>query len=172
MAAIARRSLFWDDFHTMRKEMSMNETERAVINSMTAVQGELPNRVGGHDLRRVSLESISVLQLVGSPFAPVFNAALNGETVPPVKADAVALAVFAWVHSAPADDVLHTALECTADYNAPAVEAAMRWIRGWTVEEVGAVVEAAMQDAKAVEAANFDMAAPSLGGASGGKKKR
>lgn len=142
----------------------MNSTERELSNSLTALQGEQPSAVGEQKVRRVSIESVSVLQLVGSPFAPIFNAALNGETVEqsPV-ATAVDIAVFAWAHSAPADDVLHTALTCAPGYAAPAVEAAMRWIREWRMEDVAKVVQLAMREAQAVAAANFDMAAPSYG---------
>lgn len=137
---------------------------------MTALQGEHPSRVGEQEMRRVSLESVSVLQMVGSPFAPVFNAALNGEAVTQPKATAVDIAVFAWAHSAPADEVLHTALQCAPDYSAPAMESAMKWVRGWSMEEVAAVLEYAMRDAQAVMAANFDAAAPNYGSAGGVKK--
>lgn len=121
-------------------------------------------------MRRVSLESISVLQMVGSPFAPVFNAALNGEKIDTPEVAAVDIAVFVWAHSAPEDDVLGVALQCAPDYVTPALRAAMRHVRGWSSEEVAAVVEYAMRDARAVSAANFDMAAPDYG-TGGGKKK-
>ena len=39
----------------------MNDTERNVHNAMTALQGEQPSRVGKQNMRRVNLESISVL---------------------------------------------------------------------------------------------------------------
>lgn len=145
--------------------MKMNEQERNMHNNITALQGEQPSKLGKQQMRRVSLESVSVLQMVGSPFAPVFNAALNGEEVQAApKTTAVDIAVFAWAHSAPADEVLHTALTCTPDFTAPAVEAAMRHLRDWSMEEVAAVMEYAMRDASAVSAANFDMAAPSMAG--------
>lgn len=136
---------------------------------MTALQGERPHRVGERNVRRVSLESISVLQMVGSPFAPVFNAALNGETMAMPAVSAVDIAVFAWAHSAPEDDVLGVALQCAPDYATPAVRAAMQYIRGWETGEVATVVEHAMMDARAVAAATFDLAAPDYG--MGGKKK-
>lgn len=148
----------------------MNETEREMHNHMTALQGENAGRVGEQIMRRVSLESVSVLQMVGSPFAPVFNAALNGETVTAPEVSAVDIAVFAWVHSAPEDDVLGVALQCAPDYATPAIRAAMQYIRGWSMEEVAAVVEFAMRDARAVAAATFDLAAPDYG-TPGGKKK-
>ena len=142
----------------------MEETQRDVNNLVTALQGERPHRVGKHDMRRVSLESVGVLQLVGSPFAPVFNAALNGEKVGEAPtATAVDIAVFTWAHSAPADEVLQVALTCAPGYAAPAVDAAMRYIREWSMEEVGAVLQYAMRDAVATSAANFDMAAPDYG---------
>ena len=137
---------------------------------MTALQGEHPTRVGERSMRRVSLESISVLQMVGSPFAPCFNAALNGETISQPQVSAVDVAVFAWAHSAPEDDVLGVALQCAPDYATPAVRAAMQYVRGWSADEVAAVVEYAMRDARAVAAANFDMEAPDYG-TGGGKKK-
>lgn len=148
----------------------MNEIERTVQNSMTALQGEQESRLGQQSMRRVSLESIGVMQMVGSPFAPVFNAALNGETIEPPTTTAVDIAVFAWAHSAPPDEVLQVALQCAPDYALPATRAAMQYVRGWSMEEVGAVVEYAMRDAQAVVAANFDMASPDYGVA-GGKKK-
>ena len=142
----------------------MNETERAIHNNMTALQGENAHKFGNVAMRRVSLESVSILQLVGSPFAPVFNAALNGETLEDVpKFTAVDIAVFAWAHSAPPDEVLEVALTCAPGYASPAVQAAMQYVRPWSMEEISRVVEYAIQDAKAVEAANFDMAAPEYG---------
>ena len=111
---------------------------------MTALQGEHPHHVGERPMRRVSLESIGVLQMVGSPFAPVFNAALNGESIATPDVSAVDIAVFAWAHSAPEDDVLGVALECAPDFTTPAVRAAMKYVRGWSNEEVAAVVEYAM----------------------------
>lgn len=148
----------------------MNETERDTHNHLTALQGEQPHRIGRQQVRRVNLESISVLQMVGSPFAPVFNAALNGETFQAPATTAVDIAIFAWAHTAPEDDVLGVSLECAPDFTAPAVRAAMKYVRGWSTEEVVAVVEYAMRDARAVSAANFDMAAPDYGTGAGKKK--
>lgn len=148
----------------------MNETERETQNHMTALQGEHPHHVGERPMRRVSLESIGVLQMVGSPFAPVFNAALNGESIATPDVSAVDIAVFAWAHSAPEDDVLGVALECAPDFTTPAVRAAMKYVRGWSNEEVAAVVEYAMRDARAVAAASFDLEAPSYGPGDGKKK--
>lgn len=139
-------------------------------NQMTALQGEQPTMVGKHAMRRVSLESISVLQMVGSPFASVFNAALNGERITAPSVNAMDLTIFAWCHSAPEDDVLQVALQCAPDFANPAIKAAMQYTRGWHVNDVASVVEYAMRDAQAVSAANFDMAAPDYG-APGGKKK-
>jgi hypothetical protein len=147
----------------------MNETEREITNHMTALQGDHPHAVGGQQMRRVSLESVSAMQMVGSPFAPVFNAALNGETIAAPEVSAVDIAVFAWVHSAPEDDVLQVVLQCAPDFAAPAIRAAMKYIRGWSMEEVAKVVEYAMADARAVVAATFDLEAPNYGG--DGKKK-
>lgn len=149
----------------------MNETERTIHNNLTALQGEAPHRLGEVSMRRVSLESVSILQLVGSPFAPVFNAALNGEELAEQpEFTAVDIAVFAWAHSAPPDSVLEVALTCAPGYAAPAVQAAMQHIRGWSMEDVGRVVEFAQRDARAVEAATFDMGAPNYG-ERGAKKK-
>ena len=148
----------------------MNDTERDTHNHMTALQGEQPHRIGRQQVRRVNLESISVLQMVGSPFAPVFNAALNGETFQAPATTAVDIAIFAWAHTAPEDDVLQIALQCTPDYADAAIRAAMRHVRDWSMQEVAAVIEYAMHDAKAVAAANFDMAAPDYGTGAGKKK--
>lgn len=148
----------------------MNETEREIQNHMTALQGEHPNKMGEHTMRRVSLESISAMQMVGSPFAPVFNAALNGETISTPEVSAVDIAIFAWIHSAPEDDVLAVSLQCAPDFTTPATRAAMKHIRGWSMEEVAAVVEYAMRDARAVAAAGFDLAAPDYGHGDGKKK--
>lgn len=142
----------------------MNDTDRTIQNELTALQGENAHRFGNVAMRRVSLESISVLQLVGSPFAPVFNAALNGETLAEQpQYTAVDIAVFAWAHSAPPDAVLEVALTCVPGYATPAVQAAMQYVRAWSMEDISRVVGYAMQDARAVEAANFDMAAPDYG---------
>lgn len=142
----------------------MEQNERDVHNHMTALQGENPHRIGTRAMRRISPESLGVLQLVGSPFAGVFNAALNGEKVTtPPNIQPVDISVFAWVHSAPADEVLETALECAPGFAAPAVKAAMQYVRTWSMDELSRVVQFALSDAAATTAAGYEVAAPDYG---------
>lgn len=144
----------------------MNETERDIANHMTALQGEMEHVVNGCTVRRLSMESLGVLQLIGSPFAAAFSAALNGRTPEPVEPGPVDSVLLAWVHGDDPDRVLEVALECAPGMCEPAVAAALRFIRGWKVEDVAKVIKYAMSDLVGVQAASYDMAAPDMGGGS------
>jgi hypothetical protein len=146
----------------------MDEKQRDITNHMTALQGENEHTVRGYKVRRVSMESLGVLQMVGSPFAGVFSAALAGQEPEPVQPGPLDCAIFAWAHAEDADTVLDVAMDCAPGVAEPAMQAAMRFIRGWSVEEVGAVIRLAKGELDAVQAASYDMAAPEL---AGGKKK-
>lgn len=144
------------------KNMTMEE--RVVLNERTALQGEDASVLrGGREMRRVSAESLAVLQMVGSPFAGAFNAALNGEDAGELIISGIDVNVMAWVHSAPEDEVLHVAQQCVPGIAGPAVEAACRWVRGWSLGEAAEVVKFALGEMSAVRAANFDAKAPELG---------
>lgn len=141
----------------------MNTQERDIANHITALQGEMPHKVKDKTVRRLSMESLGVLQMIGSPFAAAFSAALNGqqpESAQPSSLDAVLLA---WVHAEDEDTVLEVALECAPGVTDPAIAAAMRFIRGWSVAEVAQVIQFALGDLTAVQAASYDMAAPNYG---------
>ncbi len=146
----------------------MEQAERDAVNHMTALQGEVPHRVGEMNVRRLSIETLGVLQLVGSPFAAVFSAALRGQPAAMPEVGAADIAVMAWVHAADAEEVLATALECSPGANAPAMAAALRFARGAGVPSALQVMRCVMSDLDALEASNFDMAAPEL---PGGAKK-
>ena len=149
----------------------MNEQERNAANYMTAVQGEMPVRVGDMLVREANLESLSVLQLVGSPFAAVVNGMLNGKAAAPEgEVSMVDIAIMVWTHGAEAEDVLQVALQCAPGYAAPAVEAALRFVRGRSTEEVKQAMEVLTRGMERIRAASFDAAAPEHG--KGGKKKR
>lgn len=142
----------------------MNDNEREAINHLTALQGEVPHRIGDHHMRRITPESLGILQMVGSPFAVFFSAALNGEKVTNAPAiQPLDINVFAWAHCAPEDEVLAVALECAPGFAAPAHRAALRFIRDWSMDDIARVVEFALSDAAATRAAHFNAAAPSIG---------
>ena len=146
----------------------MNDTQRDIKNHMTALQGENEHTVNGYKVRRLSMESLGVLQMIGSPFAAAFGAALAGqepERVQPGPLDSILLA---WVHAEDADKVLEVAMDCAPGLAEPAVQAAMRFIRGWQVEDVAKVIKLAMGELAAVQAASYDMAAPEYGGKKNG----
>lgn len=147
---------------------TMNETERELTNHMTAMQGEAPKTVNGHNVRRVDIESLSVLQLVGSPFAATFTAALNGAEVPAMATGPLDIAMLTWVHAEDPDTVLRTALQCAPGMAEPAQEAALRFVRGWEVTAMLEVIAYAMDEKKALQASRFNMEAPDFGG--GAKK--
>lgn len=151
----------------------MTEDERNELNYVTAVQGEAPVRMAGHEARHLSMETVAVLDMVDSPVAAPLRAALNGAGggEAPGVMRAYDLAVLAWVFCAPEDDVLGVALMCSPGYNVPAVKAALQYTRGWSVAEVSAVVQHLAAEMKALRAAVFESAAPEVPGDVGGKKK-
>lgn len=150
----------------------MNEVERNEVNHLTALRGEQLGKIGGHDARHLTLETISVLDMCGSPVAVPIRAALNG------TADAGAvrelraydLALLAWAFCAPEDEVLEVALDCTPAYSDPAIKAALKFTRGWQLADFRGVVPHVEAEMKALRAAFFEAAAPDYGGDSSKKK--
>lgn len=138
----------------------MNEEKRNNQNSATAVNGDEPQRVGNLLVRSVSPESLGILDRLGSPFAAVINAALNRQPAPEVQPTAQDLILFAWVHAADPDEVLHTAMQCSPVFGDPAIEASLRFSRAYTMDSLGGIFAAAMGDADAVRAADFDASSP------------
>lgn len=142
----------------------MNEQERNEVNHLTAMAGESPARVGGYVARHITLETISVLDMCGSPIAAPIRGALNGvtaETALSVRPHD--LAVLAWAFCAPEDEVLATALECTPAYNVPAVKAALKWTRGWQLADLKDILPHVESEVRALQAAFFESAAPDYG---------
>lgn len=142
----------------------MNEQTRNDVNHLTAMAGESTTRIGGHAARHLTLETISVLDMCGSPIAAPITAALNGRT----ESDAPAIrphdvAVLAWAFCAPEDDVLAVALGCTPRFNEPAVKAALQFTRGWSLEDMRAVVPHVEAEVRSLAAAFFESAAPDYG---------
>lgn len=149
----------------MNENMAMNEGVQMMHREMTALQGEAPHGVGGLRVRQVSLESLSVLQMVGSPLAPVLNAALSGtplgDAAPAVTA--VDISVICWAHVEDADEVLRVALQCAPGFDEPARAAALPFVRAWSMELVGEVMQRILGDANRVAAAAFEARAPEYG---------
>lgn len=142
----------------------MNEQTRNEVNHLTAMAGESSTRIAGHTARHLTLETISVLDMCGSPIAAPITAALNGRTeaeAPAIRPQDVA--VLAWAFCAPEDDVLATALSCTPRFNEPAVKAALLFTRGWSVADMRAVVPHVEAEVRALGAAFFESAAPDYG---------
>ena len=142
----------------------MNEQERNEVNHLTAMQGETTGCIGGHAARHITIETISVLDMCGSPIAAPIRAALNGQADGAVQEiQPHDLAVLAWAFCAPEDEVLATALECTPAYKVPAVSAALRWTRGWTLADMRGVLPHVEAEMRALRAAFFESAAPDYG---------
>lgn len=142
----------------------MNEQERNEVNHLTAMAGESPACIGGHVARHITLETISVLDMCGSPVAAPIRGALNGVTVdaaPSIRLHD--LAVLAWAFCAPEDDVLTTALECTPSYNVPAVKAALKFTRAWQPSDLKGILVHVEGEIRALQAAFFESAAPDYG---------
>lgn len=151
----------------------MKDEIRDAVNYMTALQGLQESRLSnGVRIRRVSAESLAVLELTGSPLAATFNAALNGREVsddePPGAAE---LVLMAWVHGEDADVVKRVALTCLPGYRQPAMDAALGWAREHLpLEYLAEVLDMILGDSRALQAANFDAKAPTLPGSE--KKNR
>lgn len=142
----------------------MTEQTRNEVNHLTAMAGETTARIAGHPARHITLETISVLDMCGSPIAAPISAALNGrqeQAAPTFRPHDVA--VLAWAFCAPEDDVLAVALACTPAYKDPAVKAALQFTRGWTFADMRAVVPYVEAEIRGLAAAFFESAAPNYG---------
>ncbi len=147
----------------------MEQPERDTRNYMTAMQGTLPYCVRGYEVRKLSLETLIVLQMVGSPVAPVISAAMNGKKPSPLNdLQMVDCVVIVWALTENPDDVLRVAHECAPGFAAPATTAAVQFTRGWSPDDVAAVINYVTEDLKATQAAAYDAEVPDMGG---GKKK-
>lgn len=147
----------------------MQNTERQTANYLTALQGEKPCLVAGHRVRRVSIETLGVLQLIGSPFAAAFNGALDNKRTPLPSSGPLDIAVMAWVHAEDPDKVLDVALQCAPGAEEPAYRAALQFTREWSIQSMYDLLGYATSELTALRASGFDVAAPELPGAT--KKK-
>lgn len=142
----------------------MNEQERNEVNHLTAMQGETTGCIGGHAARHITIETISVLDMCGSPIAAPIRAALNGQAAEGAPVFRMHdLAILAWAFCAPEDEVLATALDCTPAYNAPAVQAALKWARGCQLSDLKGILPHVEAEMRALQAAFFESAAPDYG---------
>lgn len=142
----------------------MNEETRNEINHMTAMAGESAARIGGHAARHITLETISVLDMCGSPIAAPIRFALNGQAAEGIPVFRMHdLAVLAWAFCAPEDEVLEVALGCTPAYNEPAVKAALKWTRGWQLGDLKGIIPHVEAEMRGLQAAFFESAAPDYG---------
>lgn len=160
---MARRWRCWGSFFTI--DMVMDNDDRMRRNAETALQGERERVIGGVAVRPVSVESLSVLEMIGSPLVASIGAAVNGEPDPyggadgrmqPGRVQMVDVLVFAWVHVADQDEVLRVALGCRSGLSDLAVEAALRWSRGVSMAEINAACNSMLQDVEALKAAAFE----------------
>lgn len=148
----------------------MNENERVLTNHMTALQGEQPYTVEGHDVRRLGVESLSVLEMIGHPLAKPCVAVLNKRE--PVIPDLGVLdvAVLVWVLSEDPDEVLRVAMECAPDFSDPARTAALRFLRGWSPAAITQAAALPLAEVKALAAAMYSQAVPGASPAADAKK--
>ena len=106
-----------------------HEEQREAVNHLSALRGDMPYKLHGVPVRRMSLESLALLSQVGSPYAAAVNARLNGRTPAPVEAGAHDLLLLCWIHAAAPDAVLEVCCSCVPRYAAPAHRAACEWSR-------------------------------------------
>lgn len=142
----------------------MEKEERDAVNHMTALQGEQPCLINGHRVRRMSMESVGVLQLVGSPFAMAATQAMDGKRPEAPAVGGLDAAIVLWAHAEDPDTVLEIAADCAPGFSRPATMAALRFVRGWSVQDAEEALAYAMREITAIRAANYDMAPPDLGG--------
>lgn len=142
----------------------MTDNTRNEVNHLTAMAGEAPVTLAGHPARHITLETISVLDMCGSPIAAPVTAALNG------KAEVAAttfrphdVAVLAWAFCAPEDEVLEVALSCTPSFSEPAVKAALQFTRAWSLAELRSIIPHVEAEVRSLGAAFFESAAPDYG---------
>lgn len=109
--------------------MQDTEAQRDAVNHLSALRGEMPYRIHGVPVRRMSLETLALLSQVGSPYAAAANARLNGRTPQQVEAGAHDLLLLCWIHAAQPDAVLEVCCSCVPRYAAPAHRAACEWSR-------------------------------------------
>ncbi len=135
----------------------MHDEERHAINAMTTLRGEEPRDFGGFKLRPVSVESLSILSMIGSPFArAVTDSLLGGGDREPAPVSLADVVLFAWVHAADPDEVLRLALGCRVGVSDVVTESALRWSRGLKMEDLVAAVKSLTEDQAAIRAASFE----------------
>lgn len=150
----------------------MNEQERNEINNATVLHGDTPYLLDNLPVRRVSAESLGILERIGSPIAAQFAASLNAEAAPDVKIGTQDILNFVWCHAEDPDTVLTTALQCSPAYTLPVEEAALRFARVHLsdLSLLGGVVRYISSSDSELQAANFRAQAPDIGGGSRTKK--
>lgn len=137
----------------------MTEEQRTALNEVTSMEHDTPTVVGPQlKLRHISIEALTVLEMIGHPVATAMHAAMRGEQVPALELKVQDITELAWVLGDDPDVVLSVALSCTPSAKRPAVEAAVKFTRpfqdlqGW-MEQVAGV---AGLDAQKVAAAQFE----------------
>ena len=148
----------------------MNENERVLTNHMTALQGEKPYTVEGHGVRRLGVESLSVLEMLGHPLAAPCVAVLNKKQPVMPELGMTDVAVLVWVLAEDPDEVLRVAMDCAPGFADPARAAALRFLRGWSCETITQAAALPLAEVKALAAAMYNQAAPGAGSAAGAKK--
>ena len=143
----------------------MKKEEREALNEQTAIIGETPATITDiGKVRRVSIDSISVLQMVGSPFASVFASSIRGEDAEEIKPSMTDICVFIWAHCADPDEVLDIALQCRPDCPTEAVRAAVKHCRAYSLSDLSPIVNHILYEAVRLRAAaSFEARAPELG---------
>lgn len=108
----------------------MTEEERGALNEQTAVAGDGPLVSGdGVQVRRLSLESLGVLERIGHKVVGSVHAAMEGRAVDGVQLGLQDVIELFWVLSEDPDEVLRVAMQCTPAAKAPVSEAALRYVR-------------------------------------------
>lgn len=141
--------------------MEITDEVRDALNNETALRGEHGYSVQGLKIRQISAESVGILQLLGHPLYRVYEAAGRNAALPETQLGVLDLMLFVWVHSAPADDVLETALQCSRVDNSAAVRAACKYLRGTQPAALSDAVQRIVADgATRLAAAAFDARDP------------
>lgn len=149
----------------------MDEQKRNEINEATALRGDAPYMLGNLAVRRLSVESLGVLERIGSPLAAQFVAGINRAEAAAVSPGTNDILKFIWAHAEAPDTVLGLALQCSPAYTAPVDEAALLFARHHLTspEQLGEAVRYIMATDEELKAASFQAHAPEV---SGGKAIR
>lgn len=135
--------------------------EAESINAVTALTGEVPREVDGVPLRRINLEALGVLQMIGHPVGQMVADVLNGVKSQEWEVTLPVLNELVWVLCEDEDEVLRVAVQCTPEDHRAATAAAFKFVRRF--KRAGAafdVIKAFYTDIIQLRASIFEAESP------------